>query len=205
MKTVILVCLSAIMAVLLVASVATANLVEAGTNGGDRVALAPGCDGVATGDGGGNYNYQPPQECPPPEPLPPNNGGAYQPEPGPAGQDGADGANGQDGRNGRDGRDGRIITVAGRQMKIDSHGRVISIGKRGHKAIWNGIKKAGVVSRSFVEARDAQVLGQAVDYTDQKVGEVSNRAWTAIVLSIAAIVIAIFAWRRRPAYRPVHY
>lgn len=139
----------------------------------------------------------------------------------PAGQDGRDGLSGHPGRDGKNGAHGlsgqnghdgqtiiKVIYVGGRQIGLNRHGKVVSMTQRRQtlrRDIHKEYRRSGVVSRSFVEARDNVVLGAANTYTNQAVGAVSTRAWIAIGLSILALIVAAFAWRRRPAWRPVHY
>lgn len=139
----------------------------------------------------------------------------------PAGQDGRDGKDGQDGRDGQPGQNGhdgqtiiKVIYVGGRQIGLNRHGKVVSTQRRQalRRDIHKEYRRSGVVSQSFVTARDGVVLNTANAYTDQQVGAaskqiatISARVWIAIVLSILALIVAAFAWRRRPAWRPVHY
>lgn len=79
------------------------------------------------------------------------------------------------------------------------------LGTKRHQALWAEVHKAGVVSGSFVEARDAQTLAQAANYTDQKVGEVAKKAWVGIILALVALCVGALTWFRHPHWRPVYY
>jgi hypothetical protein len=84
--------------------------------------------------------------------------------------------------------------------------RRVGLGKRGHRALWREDHKAGVVSRTFIEARDNKAIAVANTYTDNAVAGLSLRTWLAIVLSLIAIGLGLYVgWWRLPRWNTVYY
>lgn len=92
--------------------------------------------------------------------------------------------------------------------------------KRNWRGWWNGGHKAGLVSRSFIEARDAKSLKEAREYadkaadraeenanryTDAKMGEAANNPLLWGVALLALILAAVGLFRNLPRWRRVSY
>jgi len=111
---------------------------------------------------------------------------------------------------------GKTIVIVRRGNKVVRIIRQrVALGKAGHRNLWGDAHKAGVVSRSFVEARDAQTLQSANAHADDgdralsgdisgladRVNGVSAISWIALALAALALGFCAMACMRRTTRR----